>query len=107
LDWLHFLGEQRSKEISVRKVLGASLIGLVKLISSGFTKLVLVSVLLGVPVAWYIMDSWLKSFAYKTQIDWKIFLFTALAALIIAFITVSSQAIKSALRNPADSLKSE
>jgi putative ABC transport system permease protein len=102
-----FLAEQRSKEISVRKVLGASLIGLVKLISSGFTKLVLVSVLLGVPVAWYIMDSWLKSFAYKTQIDWKIFLFTALAALIIAFITVSSQAIKTALRNPADSLKSE
>ncbi|WP_143960273.1 ABC transporter permease [Litoribacter populi] len=102
-----FIAEQRRKEISVRKVLGASVPGLVRLISSEFTKLVLIAVVLGIPVAWYVMDSWLRSFAYRTSIDWKIFLWTSVLALLIAFLTVSSQAIKTALINPAKILKDE
>lgn len=102
-----YIAEQRRKEISVRKVLGASVPGLVRLISSEFTKLVLIAVVLGTPVAWYFMDSWLNSFAYRTSIDWKIFLWTSLLALLIAFLTVSSQAIKTALINPAKILKDE
>lgn len=102
-----FIAEQRRKEISVRKVLGASVPGLVRLISSEFTKLVLIAVVLGIPIAWYVMDSWLQSFAYRTTIDWKIFLWTSIIALIIAFLTVSSQAIKTALINPAKILKDE
>lgn len=102
-----YIAEQRRKEISVRKVLGASVPGLVRLISSEFTKLVLIAVLLGIPVAWYFMDSWLQSFAYRTSIDWKIFLWTSVMALLIAFLTVSSQAIKTALINPAKILKDE
>ncbi|KEO75203.1 ABC transporter permease [Anditalea andensis] len=102
-----FIAEQRRKEISVRKVLGASVLGLVRLISSEFTKLVLIAVVLGIPVAWYFIDSWLQSFAYRTSIDWKIFLWTSVLALLIAFLTVSSQAIKTALINPAKILKDE
>lgn len=102
-----FIAEQRRKEISVRKVLGASVPGLVRLISSEFTKLVLIAVVLGIPVAWYFMDSWLQSFAYRTSIDWKIFIWTSMLALLIAFLTVSSQAIKTALINPAKILKDE
>ncbi|WP_373522774.1 ABC transporter permease [Aquiflexum sp.] len=102
-----FIAEQRRKEISVRKVLGASIPGLVRLISSEFTKLVLIAVLLGMPVTWYLMDSWLETFDYRISIDWKIFLWTSLVALLIAFLTVSSQAIKTALVNPAKILKDE
>ncbi|WP_373495923.1 ABC transporter permease, partial [Aquiflexum sp.] len=102
-----FIAEQRRKEISVRKVLGASIPGLVRLISSEFTKLVLIAVLLGVPVTWYLMDSWLETFDYRISIDWKIFLWTSVVALLIAFLTVSSQAIKTALVNPAKILKDE
>ncbi|WP_194776843.1 ABC transporter permease [Pararhodonellum marinum] len=102
-----FIAEQRRKEISVRKVLGASVPGLVRLISSEFTKLVLISVVLGIPVAWYFMDSWLQTFDYRTSIDWKIFLWTSVLALLIAFLTVSSQAIKAALVNPAKILQDE
>jgi ABC-type antimicrobial peptide transport system permease subunit len=102
-----FIAEQRRKEISVRKILGASVPGLVKLISSEFTKLVLIAVFIGIPITWYFMDSWLKTFAYRTSIDWKIFLWTSLLALLIAFLTVSSQAIKTALVNPAKILKDE
>jgi putative ABC transport system permease protein len=102
-----FIAEQRRKEISVRKVLGASVPGLVRLISSEFTKLVLIAVIIGIPVTWYFMDSWLKTFAYRTSIDWKIFLWTSLLALLIAFLTVSSQAIKTAMVNPAKILKDE
>ncbi len=102
-----FIAEQRRKEISVRKVLGASVPGLVRLISSEFTKLVLIAVVLGIPVAWYFMDSWLKTFTYRTSIDWKIFLWTSVLALLIAFLTVSSQAIKTAMINPAKILKDE
>lgn len=102
-----FIAEQRRKEISVRKVLGASIPGLVRLISSQFTKLVLIAVLMGIPVTWYFMNSWLETFDYRISIDWKIFLWTAITAMLIAFLTVSSQAIKTAMVNPSKVLKSE
>jgi len=102
-----FIAEQRSKEISVRKVLGASVQGLVLLLSGEFTKLVIIAMVIGVPVTWYAMSEWLAGFDYRIGIDWKVFLGTGLIALLIAFLTVSSQAIKAALVNPAKTLKSE
>lgn len=102
-----FIAEQRSKEISVRKVLGASVQGLVLLLSGEFTKLVLIAMVIGVPITWYAMSGWLESFDYRVAIDWRVFFGTGLIALLIAFLTVSSQAIKAALVNPAKTLKSE
>lgn len=102
-----FIAERRKKEISVRKVLGASITSLVALLSSEFSKLVIISVLIGIPVSWYFMKDWLDTFDYRTSIDWKIFLFTGVITLLIALLTVSSQAIKAALVNPANALKSE
>lgn len=100
-----FIAEQRSKEISVRKVLGASVRGLVLLLSGEFTKLVLIAMLIGVPITWYTMSEWLSEFDYRVGLDWKVFVGTGLIALLIAFLTVSSQAIKAALVNPAKILK--
>ncbi|GAB3220334.1 ABC transporter permease [Algoriphagus aestuariicola] len=102
-----YIAEQRSKEISVRKVLGASVQGLVMMLSGEFTKLVLIAMLIAVPVSWYAMGEWLAGFDYRIDIGWKVFAGTALIAFLIAFLTVSSQAIKAALVNPAKTLKSE
>ncbi|MFC3415373.1 ABC transporter permease [Algoriphagus hitonicola] len=102
-----FMAEQRSKELSVRKVFGASVMGLIRLISSEFTKLVLVSVVLAIPITWYLMNNWLETFPYRISIDWQVFLWTAMAALGIAFVTVSSQAFKAARVNPTKLLRSE
>jgi putative ABC transport system permease protein len=102
-----FIAERRKKEISVRKVLGASVVSVVGLISSEFTKLVLISVIIGIPTTWYFMNDWLETFAYRISIDWTVFLWTGGLTLLIALVTVSSQAIKAALVNPATTLKSE
>jgi ABC-type antimicrobial peptide transport system permease subunit len=102
-----FIAERRKKEISVRKVLGASISSVVRLISSEFTKLVLISILIGIPATWYFMSSWLETFAYRTTIDWTLFLWTGGLTLLIAMLTVSAQAIKAAMVNPADSIKNE
>ncbi|WP_026954483.1 ABC transporter permease [Algoriphagus vanfongensis] len=102
-----FIAERRKKEISVRKVMGASVSSLITLLSSEFSKLVLVSVIIGIPLSWYFMKNWLDTFDYRTAIDWRIFLMTGAVTLLIALLTVSSQAIKVALVNPAKTLKSE
>ncbi|MEB2775005.1 ABC transporter permease [Algoriphagus sp. D3-2-R+10] len=102
-----FIAERRKKEISVRKVMGASVSSVVGLISSEFTKLVFISVIIGIPATWYFMSDWLETFAYRTSIDWTVFLWTGGITLLIALLTVSSQAIKAALVNPAETLKSE
>ncbi len=102
-----FVAELRIKEVGVRKVLGASVVSLVSLLSSDFMKLVLIAILIASPLAWYIMDWWLKDFAYKTPIHWWIFLVSGSLALMIAFVTVSFQSIRAALINPVISLKSE
>ncbi len=102
-----FIAERRKKEISVRKVLGASIASVVGLISSEFTKLVLIAVIIGIPATWYFMSEWLETFDYRTNIDWTLFLWTGGLTLLIALLTVSAQAIKAALVNPAETLKSE
>ncbi len=99
--------QQRFKEIGVRKVLGASVGSVVLLLSKDFLKLVVVAVLLASPVAYYFMDLWLSDFAYRTDIRWWIFVATAVLSLSIALLTVGYQAIRAALMNPVESLKSE
>lgn len=98
---------QRIKEIGIRKVLGASVGGIVKLLSREFLVLVLISVVIASPVAWWLMNKWLEGYAYKIHIGWWIFLFAALIAGLIAFATVSYQAVRAARANPVDALRSE
>jgi putative ABC transport system permease protein len=102
-----FAAQQRVKEIGVRKVLGASVSHVVALLSKDFLKLVLIALVLAIPVAWYLMNEWLKDFAYRVDIQWWIFLLAAIIAIIIAFITISTQAIKAAISNPVKSLRTE
>ena len=102
-----FSAQQRVKEIGVRKVLGASIPQVVALLSKDFLKLVLIALVLAIPVAWYLMNEWLKDFAYRVNIEWWIFLVAAIIAIIIAFITISTQAIKAAIANPVKSLRTE
>jgi ABC-type antimicrobial peptide transport system permease subunit len=102
-----YTAERRTKEIGVRKVLGASARGLAGLLSKDFLKLVGFSCLVAFPVAWVIMSSWLKQYAYRISIQWQTFFIAGVAAMVIAAATVSFQAVKAALMNPVKSLKSE
>jgi putative ABC transport system permease protein len=102
-----FVAEQRTKEIGVRKVLGASVFNLWQLLSKDFIILVLISFLLASPVAYYFMSGWLKQYAYRSDISWWIFAVSGLAAIGITLATVSFQSIKAALMNPVRSLRSE
>ena len=102
-----FVAEQRTKEIGIRKVLGASVTRLWKMLSKDFVFLVVISCIIAVPVAYYLMDGWLQKFDYHTTISWWIFGLACLGALVITLITVSYQAIKAALSNPVKSLKTE
>ncbi|WP_254561285.1 ABC transporter permease [Dyadobacter diqingensis] len=102
-----FAAQQRIKEIGVRKVLGASVASIVTLLSGDFMKLVLVSLIIATPLTWYVMSKWLQDFAYSISIEWWMFVLAGVLAVVIALITVSSQAIKAALSNPVKSLKSE
>ncbi|WP_026632293.1 ABC transporter permease [Dyadobacter alkalitolerans] len=102
-----FMAEIRTKEIGVRKVLGASVTSLVILLSNDFIKLVLVAIVIASPIAWYAMNSWLQDFAYHTNIHWGVFAFAAIISVAIALFTISFQSIKAALMNPVKSLKSE
>lgn len=98
---------QRIKEIGVRKVLGASVAEIVTLLSRDFMKLVVISIILSSPVAYYLMNRWLEGFAYRIEIQWWVFVVTGVGTILIALLAVSYQAIKSALMNPVDSLSSE
>ena len=102
-----FTAEQRTKEIGVRKVLGASVANLVGMLSKDFVKLVAIAAIITFPIAWYFLTGWLEKYAYRIEIQWWYFVVTAIAALMIALVTVSFQAIKAALLNPVKTLKSE
>lgn len=102
-----FVAEQRSKEIGIRKVLGASVQGITTLLSLEFIKLVLIAILIASPLAWWAMHQWLQDFAYRVTISWWMFALAGLVAMLIALITVSFQSIKAALANPVKSLRSE
>ena len=102
-----FTAEKRTKEIGIRKVLGASVKGLVGLLSKEFLQLVTISCIIAFPVAWWIMKEWLQSYSYRITINWIVFILAGILALLIALITVSYQAIKAAKSNPVKSLRSE
>jgi putative ABC transport system permease protein len=102
-----FMAEQRSKEIGIRKVLGASVSGITTLLSVDFVKLVALAIFIASPVAWWAMNKWLQGFAYHAPVQWWIFATAGIAAILIALITVSFQSIKAALTNPVKSLKAE
>lgn len=102
-----FMIEQRTKEIGIRKVIGASVTNIVTLLSKDFVRLVLIAFIIAVPVAWYFMNKWLQDFAYRVEIGWWIFGVAGLLAVCIALFTVSFQAIKAAIANPVKSLRTE
>ena len=102
-----YTAERRTKEIGIRKVLGASVQNVVLSLSKEFIRLITVALVIAFPIAWYAMNKWLQDFAYKTAINWWIFALAASVILIITFITISYQAIKAAIANPIKSLRSE
>lgn len=102
-----FIAEQRTKEIGIRKILGLSVEGIVRLLSKDFLKLVLIAFVLASPLAWWVMHTWLQDFAYRVDISWWVFALAGVLALMIAMLTVSFQAIKAALSNPIKSLRTE
>ena len=102
-----FVAESRVKEIGVRKVLGASVPGIAKLLSLEFVQLVLVAMVIAAPVAWYAMNRWLADYAYRISIGWGVFVLAGVLAVVIALVTVSFQAVKAAMGNPVKALRSE
>jgi putative ABC transport system permease protein len=102
-----FTAEQRTKEIGIRKVLGASVASLVALLCKEFTKLVVIAFIVAAPIAFYAMNRWLENFAYRIEIGWLVFVISGLIALLIALLTVGFQAVKAATANPVKSLRYE
>jgi len=102
-----FTAEQKTKEIGIRKVLGASVTGIVGMLSKDFLKLVLIAAVIAFPVAWWVMHKWLNDFAYRVDIGWWVFVAAGIAALLIALLTISFQSIKAAIANPVKSLRTE
>ena len=102
-----YIAEQRTKEIGIRKVLGASVTNIVKMLSKDFVKLVMLAFVIATPIAWWFMNQWLQDFAFRINLSWLIFVATGAVALVVALITLSFQAIRAAVANPVDSLKTE
>jgi len=102
-----YTAENRTKEIGIRKVLGANVLQIVYLLSKDMGKLVLIAFVIGAPLAWYFMSDWLADFQYRTEINWVIFAVTAFGALLIALLTMSYQSMRAATSNPVNSLRSE
>jgi ABC-type antimicrobial peptide transport system permease subunit len=102
-----YTAERRIKEIGIRKVLGASVVGITTLLSKDFLQLVVISCIVAFPVAWWIMHNWLQHYEYRIEISWWIFLAAGISAILIALITISFQSIKAAIANPVESMRTE
>ena len=102
-----FTAEQRTREIGIRKVLGASVSGLFTLLSKEFLQLVFIAFVIAAPLAWLAITKWLQDYTYRTEVNWWVFAVAGLAALLIALLTVSFQALKAAVANPVKSLRTE
>lgn len=102
-----FMVEQRTKEISIRLVLGASLKNILRLLTQNFLLLILISLIIATPIAWYMMQEWLADYEYRIQIGWDVFLLAGLMAVLITLVTISYQSIRAALMNPVDNLRAE
>lgn len=107
LGLVSYAAEQRSKEIGVRKVLGASVGSIIRLMSSDFIKLIFFAIIIAIPIAWWSMNKWLEDFTYRIEIQWWLFVLSGLIAMIIALLTVGFQAVKAARANPVCSLRDE
>ena len=102
-----FMAEQRSKEIGIRKVLGASIADVVYLLTKNFAVLVFISVIIAAPIAWYFMKEWLSGFAYRMEMGWQVFAAAGLSALLIALLSIGYQAVRAAVANPVESIRDE
>ena len=102
-----YMTEQRTKEIGIRKVLGASVAGITTLLAKDFLRLVLLAILIASPLAWYVMKQWLANFAFRINIEWWMFVGAGVLAVLIAFLTIGWQSMRAALANPIKSLRSE
>ncbi len=104
---ISFTVHQKAKEIGIRKVMGATVAGIVALLAKGYLKLVVIALVLATPIAWYLMDQWLDEFAYRISIEWWVFALSGAGAVVVAFLTVGLQSMKAALANPVDSLRNK
>lgn len=102
-----YTAQQRTKEIGIRKVLGSSVFGIIQLLSIDFIKLVIIAICIAIPVAYLAMNKWLNNFAYHIDMQWWMFAIAGFSALLIAFVTVSYQALKAARANPVKSLRDQ
>jgi ABC-type antimicrobial peptide transport system permease subunit len=102
-----FVAEQRTKEIGIRKILGASISSLWKMLSKEFVTLVIISCLIATPLSYYFMSDWLQQYEYRTTLSWFVFVLAGLGALILTLLTVSYQAVKAAVAKPVESLRTE
>ena len=102
-----YTAERRTKEIGIRKVLGASVSGITRLLSTDFLRLVFISAIIAFPLSWWFMHKWLQNYAYRIEIDWWVFVLAGLLALVIALLTISFQSIRAAIANPVKSLRTE
>ena len=102
-----FIALQKTKEIGIRKVLGASVISIVGLLSKNFIQMVFFSFLIAAPLAWYLMNAWLENFAFRVSLEWPVFLLAGVLAIVVALLTVGFQAVRAALANPVKALRSE